>query len=82
MTTTEARETMTAMIDDPTDEQISDFRAWVGLMAEVAEAGDQISYPAADQLGDLVWDEFARGLSARGLSVSREDTDFIEIVSA
>lgn len=82
MTATEARETLTAMIDEPTDEQISDFCAWVGLMVEVAEVGDQISYPAADQLGDLVWDEFSRGLAARGLTVSREDTDFVEIIAA
>ena len=62
-TENEARDTLTAMIhDDASDDVLISFRAAPKLMAAVAEAGDQISYAAAKECGDMAWDDFARAL--------------------
>ncbi len=49
-------------------------------MGESLVAGDTISYEDSDEMGDMVRDDLARRLRARGLRMSTEDCDYIEIV--
>ncbi len=47
----------------------------------MAKAGDWLTYDRVEDMGDMVAAELAKALRSRGLRMSTEDTDGIEIVA-